>query len=428
MSPRYALYFAPQAESPWHRFAQRWFGRCAIAGEQHAVEDVPGMTASRYAEIVADPARYGFHATLKAPFRLRSDAVPGTLISELERLCARMAPFRLPALEPRRLADFIALVPVHDDPRVDEIAAECVRSFDPLRAASSVQELQRKRQAGLTARQEALLEIWGYPYVMDQYRFHLTLTGALDRCTQAEVDALLDAARHLLPAEPPEFDSICVFREPAPGAPFELMHRGSFARRGRLVYLVGPSGAGKDSLIRWVKLNLPAGAPVEFARRTITREAGPNGEPHHTVDAAAFDQLRNEGRFSLAWQANGHSYGIGKEVHVWLNRGLTVVVNGSREHLPEALRTFPGLELVHVTAPAAMLNERLSARGRESALDIEGRLARGTFEAPADVPFLEIRNDRELESAGRVLRAMLLGQLHLRAPGGAQHDASSAPP
>ncbi len=419
MSPRYALYFAPRAESPWNRFAQRWLGRCAITGERHALEAVPGVTASRYTEIVAEPARYGFHATLKAPFRLRSDAVAGTLISELEQLCSRMAPFRLPAFEPRRLADFIALVPVHGDPRVDGIAVECVRSFDPLRAASSVQEIQRRRQAGLTERQEALLDTWGYPYVMDQYRFHLTLTGALARCTQKEVDALLDAARRLLPAEPPEFDSICVFREPAPGAPFELMHRAPFARRGRLVYLVGPSGAGKDSLIRWVKLNLPAGAPVEFARRTITREPGPNGEPHHTVDAAAFDQLRNEGRFSLAWQANGHGYGIGKEVHAWLNRGLTVVVNGSREHLPEAMRTFPGLELVHVTAPATVLTERLAARGRETAAEIEGRLARGTFEAPADVPILEIHNDRDLESAGRVLRAMLLGQLHLPATGAA---------
>jgi phosphonate metabolism protein PhnN/1,5-bisphosphokinase (PRPP-forming) len=419
MSPRYALYFAPRADSPWNRFAQRWLGRCAITGERHAVEDVPGVTASRYTEIVAEPARYGFHATLKAPFRLRSDAVPGTLISELERLCSRIAPFRLHTLEPRRLADFIALVPAYDDARVAGIAEDCVRSFEPLRAASSVQELQRRRQAGLTERQETLLVTWGYPYVMDQYRFHLTLTGALDRCTQAEVDALLDAARRRLPAEPLEFDSVCVFREPAPGAPFELMHRAPFARRGRLVYLVGPSGAGKDSLIRWVKLNLPPGAPVEFARRTITREPGPDGEPHHTVDATAFDQLRNEGRFSLAWQANGHGYGIGKEVHAWLKRGLTVVVNGSREHLPEALRTFPGLEVVHVTAPAAILNERLSARGRESAAEIEGRLARGTFEAPADVPFLEIRNDRELESAGRVLRAMLLGQLPLPATGGA---------
>lgn len=416
MTPRYALYFAPRAESPWGRFGMRWLGRCAITGEYLKVDDIPGIPGDRLASIVAEPSRYGFHATLKAPFRLRSDAVPGTLIAELEQLCMRHAPFRLPPLSLRRLGNFLALVPAHGDPRIDAIAAECVRRLDPLRAAPSGPELQRRRQAGLTQRQEALLAAWGYPHVLEEFRFHLTLTGPIGGCSPLEQEALLDAARNLMPAEPLEFDSICVFREPGAGAPFELMHRAPFGQRGRLIYLIGPSGAGKDSLIRWVKHNLPPGAPVEFARRTITREPEQNGEPHHVVDAAAFDQLHQEGRFSLAWRANGHGYGIGKEVHAWLKRGLTVVVNGSREHLPDALRTFPGLELVHVTAPAELLNERLARRGRESAAEIEGRLARGAFSPPADVPLLEIRNDGEIESAGRVLRAMLLGQLRVTPP------------
>ncbi|MCA3150524.1 MAG: phosphonate metabolism protein/1,5-bisphosphokinase (PRPP-forming) PhnN, partial [Rhodocyclaceae bacterium] len=174
---------------------------------------------------------------------------------------------------------------------------------------------------------------------------------------------------------------------------------------GRLVLVVGPSGAGKDSVIDWASARLAAAevAHVRFARRTINRPEDAGGERHVAVDDETFDRMREAGAFALWWRANGHAYGIGVEIVEWLAAGYTVVVSGSRAGLRDAAARFPGLEVVTITAPEALLRQRLLERGRESPYEVDARLerARSVTVAP-DLPGITIINDRTLEEAGAV--------------------------
>ncbi|MGU3495782.1 phosphonate metabolism protein/1,5-bisphosphokinase (PRPP-forming) PhnN [Xanthobacteraceae bacterium A53D] len=160
---------------------------------------------------------------------------------------------------------------------------------------------------------------------------------------------------------------------------------------GTLVLVVGPSGAGKDTLMRAAADML--GADVLFARRLVTR-TDTTGEDHQPVDLATFEAALTAGRYPLAWQAHGLSYALGPEVAAHIAAGGTVVANGSRATLPEARRRFARLKVIHVTAPPEVRAERLAARGRESAEDIRQRLAR----AP-DVP---LEADLEIQNTGAV--------------------------
>ncbi|MCX7961298.1 MAG: phosphonate metabolism protein/1,5-bisphosphokinase (PRPP-forming) PhnN [Burkholderiales bacterium] len=172
------------------------------------------------------------------------------------------------------------------------------------------------------------------------------------------------------------------------------------ADRGRLVYLVGPSGAGKDSLLAWVRAQRPA--RVRVAPRAVTRATG--GGTDFAVSEARFAALLARGAFALYWRANGLAYGVPRAIERWLAAGLTVVVNGSRAHLAEARLRFPALEAVHVTAPKLLLARRLAQRAREPEAEIVRRLARND-DAFAAVPeaALTIVNDGPLAHAGRQL-------------------------
>jgi phosphonate metabolism protein PhnN/1,5-bisphosphokinase (PRPP-forming) len=376
MTARYALYLAPAPGDAWSRFGAAWLEGAA--------------------DFLAQPRRYGFHATLKAPFHLAPGATVAAIAADLERFCAARRAFALP-LRVKRIADFLALAPVSPDARVDRLAADCVVHFDRYRAPLTELDLLRRRRTPLSARQDALLERWGYPYVLDEFRCHFSLTGPL---RGPERDALPELPP--LPAEPMAIDAVCLFEEPSPGADFRLLERMPFAARGRLVYLAGPSGAGKDSLLAWLReRSLPG---VHLARRAITRPSTPRGEQHLSVTPAQFDRMADQGEFAMHWQSNGHSYGIGREVLERLERGETVVVNGSREYLPQARAVVPALEFVRITAPAEVLRSRLEARGREAPVDIRMRLARNP---DGGAPSLEIVNDGPIERAGETLLAYL---------------------
>jgi ribose 1,5-bisphosphokinase len=178
--------------------------------------------------------------------------------------------------------------------------------------------------------------------------------------------------------------------------------------KGRLIYIVGPSGSGKDSVIGAARARLGEGANVVFARRTITRPAASGGEDHIAATEAEFEQLLAAGAFAMHWRANGLAYGIGREILGWLDEGRTVVVSGSREHLPRALAVFPAIEVVLVTATPETLRRRLVARGRETPPQVEARIARaGAFALPSQGAPLVIENDGALEDSGRTLAALL---------------------
>ncbi|MHC8338091.1 phosphonate metabolism protein/1,5-bisphosphokinase (PRPP-forming) PhnN [Pseudomonas sp. HLT2-19-2] len=150
---------------------------------------------------------------------------------------------------------------------------------------------------------------------------------------------------------------------------------------GRLIYLMGPSGAGKDSLIEAAREPLQT-LNCEVVRRFITRSAESVGEDAIGVSREVFERHRVEGDFALCWNANGLDYGIPIEINHWLNDGRHVLVNGSRGHLAEALHRYPTLLPVLLTVKDQVLRERLLRRGREGLEEIEARLHRnGLFTA-----------------------------------------------
>lgn len=178
----------------------------------------------------------------------------------------------------------------------------------------------------------------------------------------------------------------------------------------RLVYVMGPSGAGKDSLLAWLDAHLPAGFSIHWSRRTIDRPRhGPGDEANEAVSAEAFRALQAQGAFALHWQANAHQYGIRRSELAPLAEGAWVFVNGSRAYWPQARQACPDLRTVQITASPAVLRQRLIARGREDAAAIEARLARLAQEEPVDAD-LVVRNDGTLEDSGRLLLDWLLQQ------------------
>ncbi|MFJ4396512.1 phosphonate metabolism protein/1,5-bisphosphokinase (PRPP-forming) PhnN [Pseudomonas sp. NPDC089396] len=144
---------------------------------------------------------------------------------------------------------------------------------------------------------------------------------------------------------------------------------------GRLIFLIGPSGSGKDSLIEQSREPLAA-AGVEIARRVITRSAEAKGEAAQGVTPERFEAMRAAGEFAMHWRANGLEYGIPAQVDQWLAQGHSVLVNGSRAYLPQARLRYPDLLAVCLVVKPEVLRERLLARGRETPQEIDERLAR----------------------------------------------------
>jgi ribose 1,5-bisphosphokinase len=181
----------------------------------------------------------------------------------------------------------------------------------------------------------------------------------------------------------------------------------------RLIYVVGPSGAGKDSVLSWLRQHTPLASPVHWAKRTIDRPKvdSPNAEDHFSVDTATFEQMADAGEFAMQWVANTHRYGIRSgELKLLSHPDWCVIVNGSRAHLPTAAITFPGLTVLHVTASTEVLRQRLVSRGRESDEAINARLMRDIpISIPSGSNFIEISNNTTLEVAG----SELLNKLHV---------------
>jgi ribose 1,5-bisphosphokinase len=170
---------------------------------------------------------------------------------------------------------------------------------------------------------------------------------------------------------------------------------------GRLYYVMGPSGAGKDSVIGWVRA-YGVSHDVLCAHRYITRPADAGGENHVALSEAEFVSRAHRGLFALTWRAHGLHYGIGREIEYWLERGVKVLVNGSREAYLQALERYPALQPVLITASRETMATRLTSRGRETSQDIAARLARSdAYQVPTGA--MVIHNDGELAEAGTAL-------------------------
>jgi putative phosphonate metabolism protein len=225
---RHAIYFAPAEGSAWWRFGASWLGRDPAAGTEVPRPALEGVSPEDLAALTETPRRYGFHATVKAPFSLRAGATREALAGALERFCAARPGVALPRLEVARLDDFLALVPATRESRINDLAAECVHEFEPFRAPLETADLERHRRKGLSPRQDRYLEEFGYPFVLAEYRFHLSLTGGLDAAPPQLVAAVRAAAEHAVAAlagESLRIDALALFEQPARTAPFRLVAR-----------------------------------------------------------------------------------------------------------------------------------------------------------------------------------------------------------
>ncbi|WP_438308252.1 phosphonate metabolism protein/1,5-bisphosphokinase (PRPP-forming) PhnN [Pseudomonas guariconensis] len=177
---------------------------------------------------------------------------------------------------------------------------------------------------------------------------------------------------------------------------------------GRLIFLIGPSGSGKDSLIDAARVHLLENG-VEVARRVITRSAESRGEVALSVSPEVFEQMCEDGEFAMHWQANGLQYGIPVQVNEWLSSGRHVLVNGSRGYLPEARRRYPNLLAIRLEVAPQVLRERLLTRGRESVEQVEQRLARSALlQAGDDSDVHVLDNSTSLADTVKALLRLLV--------------------
>jgi putative phosphonate metabolism protein len=188
---RYAIYYAPRQNEPIARFARAWLARDPEMDVACARVEIEGMPSARLREITADPAHYGFHGTLKAPFPLAAGRTEAELLSRVRIFAAERRPIQLDRMALREIGSFIALVPSEPSADLNDLAAACVTAFDIFRDPPSDNELARRRASSLTTHQDELLVQWGYPYVLDEFRFHLTLTGSLAADERASVYRVL---------------------------------------------------------------------------------------------------------------------------------------------------------------------------------------------------------------------------------------------
>lgn len=231
MTGRYAIYFAPAAESDLARFGDRWLGRDAETGQPVLRPAVDGIDADRLQALTEAPCRYGFHGTLKPPFHLAEGCDVDDLRRAIAGFAVRQTAFEIAALRLREIGDFIALVPADPTPALAQLAEGCVAEFDAYRAPPDAAELAKRHAAGLTPRQAELLARWGYPYVMDEFRFHLTLTGPVaGHDERSRVAGVLRPLVASLLDQPVPVRELCLFHQLDRAMPFRLIQRFRFGR------------------------------------------------------------------------------------------------------------------------------------------------------------------------------------------------------
>lgn len=225
---RHAVYFAPRPDSDLWRIGSALLGYDAQSGDDVAPLTPAGWTQAHWHDLTHEPRRYGFHATLKAPFRLRDGVTEDALCAALHGLAARLPAFAQP-LHVARLGHFVAVVPTGHAPRLGALADAAVDAFEPFRATLSPAEIARRQPERLTPRQRELLDQYGYPYVREEFRFHMTLTGRLDPDSADPVPALSGLLEPALSPGPVAIDQIALFRQDTPGSRFRIVERAQLA-------------------------------------------------------------------------------------------------------------------------------------------------------------------------------------------------------
>lgn len=224
MACRYAIYFAPRPQMALAAFGAATLGYDADSGRQ--VPFLAGLetTSPGWSSLVAEPARYGFHATLKAPFELGPDASESNLLARAEEIARTATPCPLGRLRPVPLTRFVALMPIDEPACLPRLESHIVKGFEPLRAPLAAADRTRRLGTPLTDRQIRYLDTWGYPYVLEEFRFHMTLAGPVPQSQIVDISERL-AALYEPYDEQVRIDEIAVFRQLSRDARFQVMAR-----------------------------------------------------------------------------------------------------------------------------------------------------------------------------------------------------------
>ena len=228
---RYAIYFTPGQNDPLTRIAASWLGRDPFTSAQPPAPAVTQLTPAEIAYHTASARRYGFHATLKAPFHLAESETEAELDDAVATFAASADPILLSKLMPTRIDGFLALVPGSPAPDLDRLAGETVIAFDRFRAPLSDAEVKRRNPEALSPEEFRNLLQWGYPYVFESFRFHMTLTGRVGDPDLARVRAAIDEFFAPVLERPATVDGLALFVEPEPGAPFVVRSWHALGRR-----------------------------------------------------------------------------------------------------------------------------------------------------------------------------------------------------
>lgn len=227
---RYAIYFAPALDHELTRLANAWLGRDAATGEDLPQVAVDGLDAEDFAALTADPRRYGFHATMKAPFELKDGTAEYHLIDAFENFASEQQAFTLPRITLGQLGPFFALIPAETSEPLDSLAADCVRAFEPFRAPLSEADILRRKPEKLSPSERHHLKTWGYPYVFEDFRFHMTLTGPTLETQRDALQAAIGTHFAEILDRPLAIDHLALFVETERGAPFTVLRIAPLAR------------------------------------------------------------------------------------------------------------------------------------------------------------------------------------------------------
>jgi putative phosphonate metabolism protein len=228
--PRYAIYYAAEADSALSRFGAELLGYDAHTGSELPFTDEALRLATDWREVTADPRKYGFHGTLKAPMALAS----GKTEAELSAACAAFAgkARSIPVIRPivDSISGFIAMIPAEPVGELQQLAADCARDFDTFRAPLTAEDRARRNPAKLNERQRDYLDRWGYPYVMEEFRFHMTLTGRLDADRRGPIIEMLRRRFAGLRLDALAIDRISLFRQEDAESRFHIVGEWTLTR------------------------------------------------------------------------------------------------------------------------------------------------------------------------------------------------------
>lgn len=228
--PRYAIYFAAGADHALSRFGAELLGYDAYTGDEISFPRAALDVAPDWRDITTDPRKYGYHGTLKAPMAL----APGKTEAELKAACATFAEKARPMPVIRPVVDtisgFIAVIPAEPVDALQQLAADCVRDFDAFRTALTAEERARRKPEKLGERQREYLDRWGYPYVMEEFRFHMTLTGRLDAARRGPILEMLRGRFATLDLETLTIDRIALFRQDDAASRFRIIGEWALTR------------------------------------------------------------------------------------------------------------------------------------------------------------------------------------------------------